>query len=182
MDIDLEKLIAIGISQTGLISTAQIPFSPEVRKLCEGNVCRSYGTTWACPPAVGTVEACKSKCLSFQHALVFNQVFPLEDSFDFEGMRAGHAAFKETCDELYDFIKPKISDFLLLSNESCNRCSKCTYPDSSCRFPEKLFPSIEGFGILVAGLAETAAINYINGANTVTYFGMLLYNDRLYFL
>ena len=178
MMIEHDKLKTIGISQSGVISTAQIPFSPEVRSLCEGNVCRSYGTTWACPPAVGTVEACKAKCLSYQHALVFNQVFALEDSFDFEGMRAGHAAFKETCDKLYDLVKTQTSDFLLLSNESCNRCEKCTYPDTPCRFPEKLFPSIEGFGILVAGLAASANIHYINGANPVTYFGMLLYNDE----
>jgi len=177
MTIEFEKFKATGISQYGLISTAQIPFSPEVRKLCEGNVCRSYGTTWACPPAVGTVEECKNKCLSYQHALVFNQVFPLEDSFDFEGMRAGHAAFKDTCDKLYALVKAQTGDFLLLSNESCNRCEKCTYPDTLCRFPEKLFPSIEGFGILVADLAASANINYINGANTVTYFGMLLFHD-----
>ena len=171
-----EKLKSLGISQSGLIAPAQIPFSPEVRKLCEGNVCRSYGTTWACPPAVGTVDECKNKCLSYQHALVFNQVFALEDSFDFEGMRDGHAAFKDTCDKLYDLVKMQTDDFLLLSNESCKRCKQCTYPDSPCRFPETPFPSIEGFGILVAGLAEAANINYINGANTVTYFGMLLFN------
>lgn len=174
--IEQEKLKSLGISQHGLIAPAQIPFSQEVRKLCEGNVCRSYGTTWACPPAVGTVDECKAKCLSYTHALVFNQVFALEDSFDFEGMHAGHAAFKETCDKLYDLIKAQTGDFLLLSNESCNRCKICTYPDSPCRFPEKLFPSVEGFGILVAGLAEVANIHYINGPNTVTYFGMLLFN------
>lgn len=177
MDFNPKKLKDIGISRFGLISAAQIPFSPEVRKLCEGNACRNYGTTWACPPAVGTVEECKVKCFSYHHALVFNQVFPLEDSFDFEGMHAGHEAFKQTCDKLYELIKSQANDFLLLSNESCNRCKQCTYPDSPCRFPEKLFPSVEGFGILVAGLAEAANINYINGANTVTYFGMLLFND-----
>lgn len=176
MRIEPEKLIAVGISQYGLISTARIPFSPEVRTFCEGNVCRNYGTTWACPPAVGTFEACKAKCHSYQNALVFNQVFSLEDSFDFEGMRAGHAAFKRTCDKLYALVKEQAGGFLLLSNEGCNRCAACTYPDASCRFPELLFPSVEGFGILVAGLAEAANINYINGANTVTYFGVLLYN------
>ncbi len=177
MNIDKDQIIALGISQHGMISTAKIPFSPEVRKLCEDNACRSYGTTWACPPAVGKMEECRVKCLSYAHALVFNQIFPLEDSFDFEGMRAGHATFKQTCDKLYELVKPQTGDFLLLSNESCNRCEKCTYSDSPCRFPEKLFPSVEGFGILVAGLAEAAKINYINGPNTVTYFGMLLFND-----
>lgn len=176
MNIDFKRLKDVGVSQCGLIAPAQIPFSPEVRTLCEGNVCRNYGTTWACPPAVGTFETCKAKCLSYRNALVFNQVFPLEDSFDFEGMRAGHAAFKETCDKLYALIKPQAGDFLLLSNEGCRRCEKCAYPDAPCRFPELLFPSVEGFGILVAGLAEAAGVHYINGPDTVTYFGVLLYN------
>lgn len=64
---------------------------------------------------------------------------------------------------------------LLLSNEGCNRCSHCTYPSAACRNPEMLFPSLEGFGINVFMLAKTADLKYMNGENTVTYFGMLLY-------
>ena len=52
----------IGIYEYGLIDTKQITFSDEVRRLCEGNVCGNYGTTWACPPAIGTFDECKEKC------------------------------------------------------------------------------------------------------------------------
>lgn len=165
----------IGIYQYGLIETKQIIFSSEVRSLCEGNVCRKYGTTWACPPAVGTVSECKEKCLQYDMALVFNAKYDLEDSFDYEGMRFGHGEFKKVCDKLADLVKEKLSDFLLLSNEGCIRCSECTYPYNPCRFPEILFPSVEGFGIMVNKLAESANIKYINGENTVTYFGLLLF-------
>ena len=41
--------------------------------------------------------------------------------------------------------------------------------------PEKLFPAFEGHGIVVAEVAKLAGINYINGKDTVTYLGMLLY-------
>lgn len=37
-----------------------------------------------------------------------------------------------------------------------------------------LSPSLEGFGINVAKLEETANLKYMN-ENIVTYFGMLLY-------
>ena len=47
---------AIGIHEYRVISTDDIPFEPEIRKICEDNVCRLYGKTWACPQAVGTVE------------------------------------------------------------------------------------------------------------------------------
>ncbi len=170
-----QKLREIGVSQFGTLPTTEIGFYEEIRTLCEENTCRLYGTTWACPPAVGTVAQCKERCLRYQTALVFNAVYPLEDSFDYEGMIEGHAAFKRLCDALYLLVKEQYSSFLLLSNEGCTRCKSCTYPNHACRYPEKLFPSLEGYGIQVNRLAESAGISYCNGENTVTYFGMLLY-------
>ncbi|MGI5958326.1 MAG: DUF2284 domain-containing protein [Massiliimalia sp.] len=164
-----------GVFQWGEISPRKNPFDPQVRMLCQGNVCGNYGTTWACPPAVGSLEECKKQCCSYSHAIVFNGVYPLEDSFDFESMKLGHKRFKEVCDRVYEVAKDSLSDFLLLSNEGCIRCKTCTYPQAPCRFPQMLFPSIEGYGIHVGQLAKAAGIRYINGANTVTYFGMLLY-------
>ena len=55
--------------------------------------------------------------------------------------------FKKLCDRLYILVKKQLSSFLLLSNEGCNRCEACTYPEGACRMPEMLFPSLEGFGI-----------------------------------
>ncbi len=164
----------IGISQYGIISPTEIDFEADIQKICEKN-CGLYGKSWACPPAVGTVLQCRERCLQFKQAMLFNAVYPLEDSFDYEGMMAGHKEFKKLCDRLYDFAKKQDTRFLLLSNEGCKRCKICTYPAEKCRIPEKLFPSIEGFGIHVAVLAEKAGILYNNGENTVTYFGMLLY-------
>ncbi len=165
----------IGIHEYGIIPTTEIPFEQEIRKICEDNVCRLYGTTWACPPAVGTEEECKARCLQYQTAMVFNAVYPLEDSFDYEGMLRGHGAFKDLCDRLYTLVKTQFCHFLLLSNEGCKRCKICTYPSAPCRQPERLFPSLEGFGIHVAKLAGCADIKYVNGTDTVTFFGMLLY-------
>lgn len=174
---DEKKRKDIGITSFGVISTDKIVFSEEVRKICAGNQCRNYGKTWACPPAVGTFEECRDKCLQYSSAMVFASVYQLEDSFDFEGMQEGHREFKRVCDRLFDRI-----DFpcLLLSNEGCRRCQTCTYPDAPCRFPEKLFPSLEGHGILVNELAKSAGVPYIAGANTVSYFGMLYFEPKLH--
>lgn len=172
LEIPFEKL---GIYQHGVIKTTEIVFSNEVRKMCEDNVCRRYGKTWACPPAVGTVEECKNRCLKYDSALVFNARYELEDSFDFEGMTDGLKSFKSVSDRLGEYVSERLEDFLLLSNEGCLRCSECTYPDKPCRFPNKLYPSIEGFGIFVNLIAQSANVNYINGSNTVTYFGALLF-------
>lgn len=165
----------IGIREYGVLAAAEIPFEEEIQKICAGNACRLYGKTWACPPAVGTVQECRERCLGYAKAMVFSAVYPLEDSFDYEGMIKGHDAFKDLCDRLYALVKPRLGDFLLLSNEGCKRCKTCTYPSAPCRKPERLFPSLEGFGIHVAKLAAKGNVKYTNGENTVTYFGMLLY-------
>lgn len=169
-----EEIHALGITRYGIITTDQIEFSDEVRKLCADNVCGNYCKTWACPPAVGTVEECKARILSYPRAFVFSSVYQLEDSFDYEGMMEGHAKFKEVCQALVPHLnKP----YLLFSNEGCKHCAKCTYPDAPCRFPEGMHPPIEGCGIWVNKLAESAGMPYINGQNTVTYFGMVCYGD-----
>ena len=38
--------------------------------------------------------------------------------------------------------------------------------------------SLEGYGFIVNELATEAGIRYNNGANTVTYFGALLYKEQ----
>lgn len=167
-----DRLRSLGVSAHGMIPTGKIPFSGDVRKICEGNMCRNYGRSWACPPGVGSFEECREKCLSFSKALVFSAVYELEDAYDFEGMTQGHREFKALCDRLAEGLP---EPYLLLSNEGCIRCKTCSYPDAPCRFPDKLYPSLEGFGILVTELAALAGIAYNGGANTVSYFGMLCF-------
>ena len=170
-----EEAAAIGLWQYGLLPTREIPFSPAVRETCAGNACRGYGATWACPPAVGSLEDCRVQCLSFPQMLVFSSRYPLEDSFDIEGMRSAMRSFKDVCDRLDDLVRPRLPRFLLLSNEGCFRCGKCTYPDSPCRFPDRLHPALEGYGILVGQLAKAAGLSYSGGPDTVVYFGALLF-------
>ena len=92
-------------------------------------------------------------------------------------MMRGHDQFKTVCMKAAAVIHNYIDDLLILSNEGCGKCIKCTYPDSPCIFPESLFPSIESYGVAVNHLAATANIHYINGKDTVTYFGAILYNE-----
>jgi predicted metal-binding protein len=114
--------------------------------------------------------------LKFEKLLLFSGKFDLEDSYDFEGCMAAMKKFKYTVDAVDKTVKPYLIKYLLLSNEGCGRCVNCTYPDAPCRFPNKLFHSIEGYGIFVSKLATQAGIKYNNGERTITYFGALLYN------
>lgn len=166
---------SLGIHQYAFLKTSDISFSPGVRQLCEMNACGFYGKTWACPPGVGTYDECKSKILNYENIFVFTTMHPLEDSYDFEGMMEGKQRHSNLCPAIADIFRQNYENLLILSAEGCTRCDKCTYPDAPCRFPDTLYPSIESYGVEVNQLAATANINYINGANTVTYFGCILY-------
>lgn len=174
-----EAAIQSGMQQAGFIYTTELKFYPEIQEICKQNICGNYGSSWACPPATGTIRDCKSRVRQYEKMLLFSAVYAVEDSFDFEGMQAGMLAFKD-CVDLFDKkIKEYLTDYLLLSNEGCVRCAKCTYPSAPCRFPEYLHHSIEGYGFNICELANTAGLKYRNGENTVTFFGGLLFGKGL---
>ena len=166
---------AAGVDAWAVLPSARIPFSPEIRQICRENTCRGYGRTWACPPAWGSYEDGVQLCLSYSRILVFSTAYPIRDSFDLEGMHRAMGQFKDVCDRVHRYAAQKRQRFLVLSNESCFRCERCTYPQAPCRFPDLLHPSIEGFGILVGELAARAGLSYAGGGDSVRYFGGVLY-------
>ncbi len=172
LNIGAGTLEQLGFMRWAVIKTADVCFSPDVRKMCEANRCGRYGTTWACPPGLGTLEECAERCRRFENCAVFSRFYELEDSFDFEGMMDGHKDFSAASEKLRSMIE---GEFLMLSVEGCLKCGKCTYPDAPCRFPERLSGSLEGYGIFVNKLAETAGMPYNSGPNTVTYFGAVFF-------
>ena len=172
-----EYLRSLGFHDCGVVDTKKVRFLTEIRKMCEVNTCRAYGTTWACPPAVGTIEECRHRVQAYEKMLVLNGRYELEDSFDFEAMQEGAQRFRESCRALNERLRGNGEDYIMLSNEGCDLCRKCTYPDAPCRFPGRAMGSLEGYGIFVSELANQAGVKYNNGPNTVTYFGALICND-----
>ena len=162
------------IHQWNCLSTGEFDFQPQAREICEGNACGQYGKTWSCPPAMGTYEECKKLILSYDNAFVFTGKYDLEDSYDFEGMMEGKKQFQEMCRNIREFWRQRHGRCVLLGNGSCDLCSRCTYPDAPCRRPGDMITSLEGYGVMVNHLAESAGVNYINGQNTVTYFAVVL--------
>ena len=67
---------------------------------------------------------------------------------------------------------------LTLSTESCAICKKCAYPDAPCRHPDKMFPCVESYGILVTNMAEQCGIEFIEGGNVVVWFSLVLLRER----
>ena len=172
-----KEVLEAGFGESGVIPVPELRFHEEVRKCCEENRCGAYGTSWACPPAVGTLEECRARTEGYAYLQLFSRAFLLEDSMDFDGMKNAMADFKQTVSRLGKRLREVLPDARILSNESCGRCASCTYPDAPCRFPEELYHSLEGYGFNVSELAGQAGIRYMNGPSTVTFLGAVLYGS-----
>jgi predicted metal-binding protein len=171
----LNQIKEIGVFQYGFLRPDDIEYRQDIRNICQ-NDCKNYGKSWACPPGVGSVEECKDRCLQFDTMFVFSGKYAVVNFYDNEGFMFGMKDFKRVSRGIDRIVKDSLKNYLVLSNEGCDICELCTYPDKPCRFPEKAQHSIEGYGIVVSRLAEKAKVNYNNEENTVTYFGALLYN------
>lgn len=165
------------ICDYAFINIKDIPFREEVRHICRTE-CSRYGKSWSCPPAVGTVEMCRERCEAYPGGFLFTSMTEVPDLEDLEGMLATRADHEEITRQVRDLFLGEGQEVLVLSTESCALCGRCTYPDAPCRFPDKMFPSLEGFGILVTGLAEQCNIAFLNGNNLVTWFSLILYRDK----
>ena len=136
------------------IDPKSLEFAHRVRYICEHD-CPMYGKSWACPPAVGTVAECRARCLAYPSVLVISTIAEVHDIASIDetlGTRAPHEALTH---EVLALVKQACGgDAMALSTESCAICEKCAWPDAPCRFPEKMFPCVESYGILVTALAE----------------------------
>jgi predicted metal-binding protein len=169
------KIKDAGMNQYALIDPKEIPFSKEVRDMCKMNSCGRYNTNWQCPPAVGELKELEKRAKSYQNALLFNCVYPLEDSYDFEGMMAAKDNFTILCSDALAAVSEYAEDCYVMGAGGCNICSKCSYPNEKCLFPDKAIASMEACGIDVYASSGKFGFQYINGVNTVTYFGIVFF-------
>jgi predicted metal-binding protein len=177
---EIEKIISrekenLKIHEYAFTTSDQVVFSDDVRSLCERNACGMYGKSWACPPAVGSVEDCKTQCSEFPHAFVFTSLATLQKKYDVNGWREAMIDHEAITEKVVRIFRSKFDRILALSTEGCTICKTCTYPEKPCWFPERMFPATEGFGIYVIQLAQTCGVRYYNGPNTVTFFSILFF-------
>ena len=169
-----EQLSQLPIVQYEFFPTSELVFSEKVRHICRTE-CPQYGKSWACPPAVGPVEACRERCLSYPSALLVVSLAEVSDIADMAQTLATREEHEELTRQVRDLFRAQGTEPLVLSTESCALCEHCAYPGGPCRFPDRMFPCVESQGILVTDLAEKFGIDFQAGGNVVTWFSLLLY-------
>ncbi len=169
-----QQLALFPIAQYVFFKTQELTFSERVRIVCRTQ-CPRYGKSWACPPGVGTVDACRAKCLSYPNGLLLLTLSEVSDIADLQQTLATRAPHEALTHEVAALLRSQGVEVYGLSTESCALCEQCTYPSAPCRHAEKMFPCVESHGILVTELMDAYGIEYQYGNQVVSWASLLLY-------
>ena len=169
-----------GATKATIISQEQIVTSAAFRDVCASNGCGLYGKCWMCPPDIGEIDVLMAKIRNYSYGLWYQTVRELEDSFDFEGMSEAGRQHVLVSHKLETKLREAASaEMLHLSCGGCRLCDRCAKRDGEpCRMPEKALSSLEAYGIDVYQTTKDTELKYINGADTVTYFGLVLFREE----
>lgn len=181
MEQTIEKLLSWGAHKAAVVEVGEIEFDRRFREQCASNACGCYGKNYMCPPDVGDIDRLIDEARQYDKALVYQTVSALEDSYDFEGMmQAKEQHHRITCRLREEMASQGRRDVLHLGVGGCPGCPVCAKVEGlPCHHPEIAIPSLEVYGVAVSKLAAQAGMKYVNGQDTVTYFGAMLYKEEV---
>jgi len=173
MDI-LKLCTEIGVTKAVEIKVSALVPEAGLHFYCEQNYCGRFGKNYTCPPSIGHIDDLIRQVESYDTAVIWQNVYALEDSFDFEGMADGaekhNAITQKLAKQIYNALGRE--NVLVLTAGGCSICTPCAIvTDEPCRNPLEALSSLEAYGINVTQLCEASGLSYMGGANTVTYFG-----------
>ncbi|GHU39184.1 hypothetical protein FACS1894105_13800 [Clostridia bacterium] len=173
----IESLKTLGVSEAATFPVKNIAFNDFFRQMCADNLCGRYGKNHMCPPGIGEPAALREKALSYNDVILIQTIYPLEDSYDFEGMADGNAKHTENIKKVKVYIQQNVphTDMLILGAGGCSICGKCAIVENEpCRHPDDAISSVEGYCMDVAKMTEEHGLHYINGKDTVSYVAVFL--------
>ena len=162
----------------GFIDPKKLDFTQRVRYICQSE-CPMYGKSWACPPAVGSVEECEKKCFAFSDCLMIATITEVADIADIEDSLATRGEHEALTNQIAELLRQQGIEPYILSTEACAECERCAYLDGQlCRFPERMHPCVESHGINIVPAMEELGIPFISGENLVTWVSLLLFTEE----
>lgn len=169
-----------GAAKAVMISREQIVLSRDFYDICKSNTCGKFGRCWVCPPDVGCIDELMERVRCYPRGLLYQTIGTLEDSFDIEGMTAAARRHAHVGQRVDAAVGPMVAKgYFHLGCGGCNLCEECAKRSGEpCRFPDKALVPMEGAGIDVYNTTKDTPLKYINGQNTVTYFGLLLFEEK----
>ena len=159
------------------IDPRKLEFSPRIRYICETE-CPMYGKSWACPPGVGAVEDCKTKCLGYENCLLIGTVTETENIADLESTLRTRAPHEKITNQVRDLLREQGIASYILSTEACAVCDRCAILDGlPCRMPGRMHPCVESHGIVLTKTLEELGLEFQYGGNIITWYSLLFFNE-----
>ena len=172
----IDTALDAGVNKAAIIATENIVLNAAFRDICKSNSCGKYDRCWMCPPVIGDIETLMAEVRKYKYGLLYQTIADLEDSYDIEGMQAAARHHVHVGQRLEAFLMLLLEKHLHLSCGGCHICERCAKVDGlPCHDPERALSSMEGYGIDVYNTCKPTELRYINGQNTVTYFGIVLF-------
>ena len=173
----IARALELGFSAAVPLRTDTLQPRADVRAMCSADTCRAYGKNWTCPPHCGTVQECQEKMHSYQNGILLQTTGRMTKAIDSKCYRETERRHLENFYALADKVREVYPKALCLGAGGCRVCGVCAKRTGEpCRHPDLAMSSLEAYGINVSRLAPTADMKYINGNNTVTYFGAVLFS------
>lgn len=169
-----EYLANYPIYQYAFVSPDELMFTQRVREVCRAE-CDRYGTSWSCPPAVGSVAECEKKCRGYSRVLFFSTVAETSDILNMEESLRTKKTHEKITRAVENYMRGEGLDVMTLSSNSCAICDRCTCPDAPCRHPDMMHPCIESHGIVVSSLAEHCGMDYTLGDTVFLWFSLIFF-------
>lgn len=177
-DLIVQAALDFGADRAALIAPSQLVCSDRFRAYCEDNVCGFYGKCWSCPPDIGDINVLIAQLRTFDHIVMYQVISPVKGYSDTEGMNAAGEKLSEISQKLQIFLRTFLKKPFLHLGGSCHLCPECAkIINEPCRYPDKMLPSLSAYGVDVCKTCEGTSLAYWNGENTVTNFGMVLFNE-----
>ena len=170
------KLAELPLYFYGLIDPEKLEFSERIRYICSAE-CPMYNKTWACPPAVGEVDACAQRCRQYAKCLLIGTVAEVADIANIDETLTTRSAHEEVTNLVRGFFREQGVEPYILSTEACAECTRCAWLDGQpCRHPDRMHPCVESHGINLIPTLEENGLEFQYGENVVTWFSLLFFD------
>ena len=172
-----QQLTELPLYMYAYIDPKGLEFSGRIRYICQAE-CPMYNKTWACPPAVGEVDACKRKCLSYGNCLLVGTITEADDIADIEATLRTRPEHEALTNQIRELFREQGIEPYILSTEACSVCERCAWLDGEpCRHPERMHPCLESHGINIIPTLEENGLEFQYGSNIITWYSLLFFND-----